>query len=79
MDQKTDLLEAVISALHTRRGELLKVAMQAGMSYDTVLRIRSRENDPGYSKVKRLAMALDLIPKSLTSPESGARIATAPN
>lgn len=36
-------------------GDLPAVAREAGLSYDTVLRIKNRENDPGYSKVRRLA------------------------
>jgi len=63
MDQQTDLLDAVVSALQSRRGDLPEVAKQAGMSYDTVLRIKARENDPGYSKVKRLAVTLGLCPQ----------------
>lgn len=36
-------------------GELTVVARETGMSYDTVMRIKNRENDPGYSKVRTLA------------------------
>ncbi len=60
MTQHSDLLEAVVSALDRRRGGLADVARDAGMSYDTVLRIRRRENDPGYSAVRKLAEVLGL-------------------
>lgn len=61
MAPQTDLLDAVVGELQARRGELARIAREAGISYDTVLRIRSRENDPGYSKVRALARALGLI------------------
>lgn len=54
MNEAPDLLEAVIQELERRKGNLQGVADALGMSYDTVLRIRRRENDPGYSKVKAL-------------------------
>jgi|688.fasta_scaffold409247_2 transcriptional regulator with XRE-family HTH domain len=58
MSNKTDLLEAVIESLQARTGSLRAVAEEAGLSYDTVLRIKARESDPGYSKVRRLADVL---------------------
>lgn len=58
MSKETDLLEAVIAALEARTGSLRSVAQEAGLSYDTVLRIKARESDPGYSKVRRLAEVL---------------------
>lgn len=58
MDMKTDLLERVVSELESRKGDLLKVARDSGIPYDTVLRIKNRENDPGYSKVRALASHL---------------------
>jgi DNA-binding phage protein len=61
MAPQTDLLDAVVDELQARRGELSRIARKAGISYDTVLRIRSRENDPGYSKVRALAIALQII------------------
>lgn len=54
MNSSSDLLEAVVSALECRKGELPKVAKESGVPYDTVLRIKNRENDPGYSKVRAL-------------------------
>jgi hypothetical protein len=50
-----DLLERVVGALEQRKGDLPRVARESGIPYDTVLRIKNRESDPGYSKVRRLA------------------------
>ncbi|MBH2008317.1 MAG: hypothetical protein I8H71_01320 [Xanthomonadaceae bacterium] len=36
------------------RGDLPRVAEDSGISYDTILRIKNRQNDPGYSKVRAL-------------------------
>jgi hypothetical protein len=58
MSAESDLLERVVAELDRRKGELREVARLSGQSYDTVLRIKNRENDPGYSKVKALASAL---------------------
>jgi hypothetical protein len=58
MANQTDLLDRVVAALTERRGDLHSVAVATGISYDTVLRIRNRENDPGYSKVRKLAAHL---------------------
>jgi hypothetical protein len=54
MPTQADLLESVVAELERRKGDLLKVARATGLSYDTVLRIKNRENDPGYSKVVTL-------------------------
>lgn len=54
MDEPTDLLEKVVTALTERKGDLPRVAKESGVPYDTVLRIKNRENDPGYSRVKAL-------------------------
>lgn len=58
MTDQTDLLEAVIAELERRKGDLPAVAKASGLSYDTVLRIKNRENDPGYSKVQALHRCL---------------------
>jgi len=55
MQHDTDLLERVVIGLNARVGDLPLVARESGLSYDTVLRIKNRENDPGYSKVRALA------------------------
>lgn len=49
-----DLLDLVVAELGRRVGDLASIARGAGVSYDTLLRIKNRENDPGYSKVRRL-------------------------
>jgi len=53
--QHTDLLDRVVAELARREGQLPKVAKETGLTYDTILRIKKRENDPGYSKVRILA------------------------
>ena len=58
MNHAADLLERVVAELDARKGDLPKVARDSGLSYDTVLRIKNRENDPGYSKVRTLALYL---------------------
>ena len=54
MKTQSDLLDDVVAELENRIGDLPKVAKESGVAYDTVLRIKNRENDPGYSKVKLL-------------------------
>ena len=49
-----DLLPSVVTALKERTGELRRISACTGMSYDTILRIKNGENDPGYSKVLAL-------------------------
>lgn len=70
MDEHADPLNAVIAELEKRKGDLPAVAKAAGLSYDTVLRIKNRENDPGYSKVQTLYRFL--FP-SESEPESAAK------
>lgn len=54
MNPQPDLLEEVVRELERREGQLRSIADEAGIAYDTVLRIKRRENDPGYSKVAAL-------------------------
>ncbi|MBX3603219.1 MAG: helix-turn-helix transcriptional regulator [Rubrivivax sp.] len=68
MKAEHDLLERVIGELDRRRGDLRDVAKEAGLSYDTVLRIKNRENDPGYSKVKALAEVLFADERAASDP-----------
>ena len=56
MEPKSDLLSLVVAALEARAGSLRTVAAESGVAYDTVLRIKNQENDPGYSKVLALAV-----------------------
>jgi len=56
MSKHLDILELVVAELERRKlkGDLANVARESGIPYDTVLRIKNRENDPGYSKVQKL-------------------------
>jgi hypothetical protein len=51
-------LEKVVSELERRTGDLRRVAQISGIPYDTVLRIKNREGDPGFSRVQTLHDAL---------------------
>ena len=57
---KADLLDIVVTELEARRGSLREIAEATGIPYDTVLRIKARESDPGYSRVRLLADHLGL-------------------
>lgn len=48
----------VVAELERRKGDLRAIAAESGVAYDTVLRIKNGEGDPGYSKVARLAATL---------------------
>jgi transcriptional regulator with XRE-family HTH domain len=61
MESKSDLLDIVVSQLEARQGYLTRLADETGISYDTLLRIKNRENDPGYSKVQLLARHLGIV------------------
>lgn len=54
MSEQIDLLEQVVQELARRQGDLAAIARDLDMPYDTVLRIKRRENDPGYSRVRKL-------------------------
>lgn len=54
MSTETDPQEVVIAELKARTGRLPAIAKDSGIPYDTLLRIRNRESDPGYSKIRRL-------------------------
>jgi DNA-binding phage protein len=62
--QSPDLRERVIAELNRRLGDLAKIAKETELSYDTVLRIKNREGDPFYGKIRRLAdyFGFDLEP-----------------
>lgn len=49
-----DNLHYVRTRLAADVGNLRQVADDTGLSYDTVLRIKNGEGDPGYSKVRIL-------------------------
>lgn len=50
-----------MAELHRQNGNLREISRRAQMSYDTVHRIKNRENDPGYSKVRALADVLGIV------------------
>lgn len=54
MKQHPDLLAEVVQELNQRQGSIATIARETGISYDTVLRIKRQENDPGYSLVAAL-------------------------
>lgn len=56
-----DLLPAVKAELEKRVGDLRQIAGDSGVAYDTVLRIKNGEGEPGYFKVRNLAVALGLM------------------
>lgn len=64
---------AVVAELERRKGELTDIARGSGIAYDTVHRIKNRENDPGYSKVRRLADFLGI--RLRTSTDAGEQAA----
>lgn len=49
-----DLLNSVRTSLSRDVGQLRIVAQATGIPYDTILRIKNGEGDPGYSKVQAL-------------------------
>lgn len=61
------LLDKVRDKLRARKGaQLLAVAEDSGVSYDTLLRIRDAERqcppyDPGFSRVQKLAEHFKLV------------------
>lgn len=46
-----NMLEKVVAALEARTGDLRTVAAATGIPYDTILRVKNRENDPAFSRV----------------------------
>ena len=69
MRTQSDLLARVVAELQNRAGSLRVVAAESGVAYDTVLRIKNSENDPGYSKVKALATYLGVDDGAPAAPE----------
>jgi len=54
-----DLLQYVREQLAAHEGHLRRVAVESGIAYDTCLRVKNGEGDPGYSKVRILADYFD--------------------
>ena len=49
--QQINMLDKVVTELEARTGDLRKVATDTGIPYDTILRVKNRENDPAFSRV----------------------------
>ena len=62
-----NMLEKVVAALEARTGDLRKVAVETGIPYDTILRVKNRENDPAFSRVAILYAYL--FPPMFTRPD----------
>jgi len=72
MEQK-DLLSDVCAALEKRVGDLRLISKESGVAYDTVLRIKNKEGEPGYFKVRALAKYFGLLsPKPRTNKQTKA-------
>ena len=69
---KKDLLKTVRQRLADDVGRLRQVAMDTDIPYDTVLRIKNGEGDPGYSKVSALACHYGLIKESTVRAKKAA-------
>jgi transcriptional regulator with XRE-family HTH domain len=50
-----DKLTIIRDELERRKGDLRRISAETGLSYDTVLRIKNGECDPGFSKIATLA------------------------
>jgi transcriptional regulator with XRE-family HTH domain len=50
-----DKLNIIRAELERRKGDIRRISEQTGLSYDTVLRIKNGEGDPGFTKVAILA------------------------
>lgn len=51
----SNLLSLVRERLESEVGRIRLVSQETGIPYDTILRIKNEEGDPGYSKVQTLA------------------------
>lgn len=61
---KSGLLYLIRQRLAEDTGRLRQIAADTGISYDTILRIKNGEGDPGYSKVQTLATYYGLADES---------------
>ena len=52
--KQINMLDKVVKELESRTGDLRKVAVETGIPYDTILRVKNRENDPAFSRVAGL-------------------------
>lgn len=69
---KNDLLKLVRQRLINDVGRLRLVAEETGIPYDTILRIKNEEGDPGYSKVQAIADYYAKVGASDTATEKRA-------
>ena len=63
-----DKLIIIRDELERRKGDLRRISVDTGLSYDTVLRIKNGECDPGFSKIALLA---DYLKVPLFCPMQG--------
>ena len=59
MNTQRDLLQHVLHCLDTTEASIATIAEGSGVGYDTVLRIKKGDHDPGYSKVRALGDYFD--------------------
>lgn len=50
-----DKLKILRDELERRKGDIKRISDTTGLSYDTLLRMKNGEGDPGFSKVATLA------------------------
>ena len=55
-----DKLHIIRDELERRKGDIRRISAEAGLSYDTVLRIKNGEGEPGFHKVEKLASVLGI-------------------
>lgn len=48
------MLQHVRECLQAHMGQLKKISAETGVAYDTLLKIKNGEGDPGFSKVETL-------------------------
>jgi len=53
-----DKLRIIRDELERRKGDIRRISTESGLSYDTVLRIKNGEGEPGFKKVEKLAAYL---------------------
>ena len=64
-----DILTEVRRRLADDVGNLRAVAVVTGIPYDTILRIKNSEGDPGYSKVRTLGRHYGIFAPELAGTE----------
>jgi hypothetical protein len=66
-----DKLRIIRDELERRKGDIRRISNETGLSYDTVLRIKNNEGDPGFSKIVVLANHLG-VPLFCTEEDKAA-------